>query len=180
MNIAWWISPNGDIIDVKAKHINTVIEYPEKFGFNTEAIDFVYDTYNERKGQEGKARKQIMLLLFKKGWIRIRKYKNFYSVNVKRMAGKAVSYLTQWANKLLKGLSGYKEDDTYIPIKIDQENKPIKSIELKDIANKKNFMLEYQLIERNISDLKSFVDHDMIDELKTIVNKLSFKKYLEK
>ena len=71
-----------------------MIRYPEKFGLDRDAIDFIYDTYNERIGQEGKARYQIMMLLFNEGWVRLRRYKQFWSINVKKLAGRTKSYVT--------------------------------------------------------------------------------------
>jgi hypothetical protein len=140
--VAWWISPKGEIINVPTKHISVVIDNPTSFGFDDDFIEFIYDTYNEKIGQEGTAREQIMLSLFKNGWIRIRKYKSFYTVNVKRMAGKSKSYLTLWAQKVLKGLFGFKEQDKFAQINIDQENKPVKSVDMIDIANSDKFISE--------------------------------------
>ena len=168
MSVAYWISPKGEIIDVKTKHISSVIDNPKKFGFDRDFIDYIHDFYGEKIGTEGKAREQIMKVLFKDGWIRIRQYKNFWTVNVKRMAGRSKSYLTEWAKKVLKGLFGFKEQDKFIPIKIDQENKPIKSVELQDIADSNKFVSEYMLIERDIKELDDIKGDIMIKVMKNM------------
>ena len=101
MSIAFWVSPDGEIIEVKkGKHIAEIIAYPVKFGFTREFVEFVFNNYNEKIGQEGKARKQLMLVLFDNNWIRIRRYKKFWSINVKKNIGTSNSYLNQWAKKI--------------------------------------------------------------------------------
>ena len=170
MGIAYWISPKGEIIEVKfGKHIKDVIAFPKKFGFNKEFIENVYNFYNEKMGTEGKAREQLMLTLFNNNWIRIRRYRNFWSVNVKKLAGKSKSYVTQWAKKVLKGFNGFKEQDYRIDVKIDQKNKPIKSVELQSIVDSNKFVFENFLIEKTYEELDDL-------ELYTIVNEIMNKR----
>lgn len=178
MTIAYWISPKGEIMVVqRGKHISDVIAYPEKFGFNKEFIEYVYNFYNEKIGTEGKAREQIMITLFNKGWVRIRRYKNFWSINVKRLAGKTKDYVTIWAKKVLKGLNGFKEDDYYIDVKIDQKNKPIKTVQLQSIADSNKFISENILISKNYEDLKNLPLYDIVYEV--MGKRKTFKQYLQ-
>lgn len=177
MLVAYWISPKGEIIDVRRKHITDVINNPEKFGFTDEFIDYVYDFYNEKRGQEGKAREQLMIALFNQGWIRIRKYKNFWSVNVKKFSGKARNFVAHWANKVLKGLFGYKEDDPYIPVKIDQDKKPIQSVELIKLKNTTGLVGENNLIEMTIEEMDNVLPlYEVMKEM-GYVKRLKFKDY---
>ena len=67
---AIWISPAGKIIDVKTKHINSVIDNPSMFKMNKQDIKQKYEKHDERLGVEGKAREEIMMSLMKRGWIR--------------------------------------------------------------------------------------------------------------
>ena len=163
MSIAFWISPDGEIIEVKeGRHIAEIIAHPEKFGFTREFVDFVFNNYNEKMGQEGKARKQLMLSLFDNNWIRIRRYREFWSINVKKNTGKLNSYLNQWAKKILKELHGFKENDPYISVKIDQKDQELKTIELKSIAEAGKFMPEYMLIEKTIGKLPNLKPYNFI------------------
>ena len=168
MGVAYWISPKGEIIDVIQKHINTVVSDPEKFGFNEGFIEFVYNNYNEKIGQEGKAREQLMMALFNQDWIRIRKYRDFWSVNVKRLAGRQKTYVFKWAKKVLKGLHGFKEQDPYIPVKIDQKGKKIQTIELMKMAESDRFVAEHKLIVTTIEEMKKLEPYPIVIEYMTM------------
>ncbi len=69
---AYWITPEGEVVEVERKHINKIIGNPELFGLTFEKIKKVYDKYNEPLGLEGKAREEIMRKLILQDWIRIR------------------------------------------------------------------------------------------------------------
>lgn len=81
---AYWVSPDGEIYPVPTKHIDMVFDRPELFGLDIEYIESVYDRYNEPYRSEAKARRDILIELFGKGWIRARKYMRPYrwTVNV--------------------------------------------------------------------------------------------------
>lgn len=86
---AYWISPKNEVINVPTVHIDTVITNPETFGLTKEGIQKIYDSYGEPLGSEGKAREEIILDLVRKGWIRIRQYRNQgWSVNVGKLSKK--------------------------------------------------------------------------------------------
>jgi hypothetical protein len=135
-SVAYWISPRGEVLPVATNHIDIVIKNPKKFGYTTEKIQDIYDRYEERMGSEGDAREEIIIDLLKKGFIRIRRYKNQYSLNVGKMTKKVKDILFDWANKLLNtGIAGQKERDKYMPINIqgftDHFNR---SLTIKEIA----------------------------------------------
>ncbi len=136
--LAYWISNLGEVVEVGTNHINMVIKNPKKFGYTTDQIKDVYDKYDERMGQEGKAREEIILNLVNHGWIRVRRYNNKgYSVNINKMTKKVKDILFDWADKLLNtGIKGMKEKDKYIPVNIqgfkDHFNK---NVTIQDIAN---------------------------------------------
>lgn len=176
---AFWISPKGEIIDVKTNHISEVIRNPEKFGFNDAFIEYVYKFYNEKVGQEGKAREQLMMALFKNDWIRIRKYRDFWSINVKKFAGRAKSFIIDWAQKIIKGIHGIKEDDPYAVIKIDQEKQPVKSSDLKAIVNEGNLLPEFFIVEKTVYELSDIKPYDfVIETIKKMGEDSMFKKYM--
>jgi hypothetical protein len=118
--VAYWISPSGKIIDVATNHIDVVIKNPQAFGLTDEKIKETYEKYGEEMGREGQAREELILWLVKKGWIRVRRYRNDgYSINVGRMSKKVKDSLFSWATKLLNtGINGMKEKDKYMPVKI--------------------------------------------------------------
>lgn len=74
----YFISPKGDFINIDDTHINSIINYPEKFNLNRNYIDSVYKKYGETVGQEGEAREEIIKNIIEKGWIRVREYANQY------------------------------------------------------------------------------------------------------
>ena len=180
MSIAYWISPDGEIIEVKkGNHIAEIIANPEKFGFTEEFIKFVFNNYNEKMGQEGKARKQLMIALFDNHWIRIRKYREFWSINVKKNTDKLNFYINQWAKKILKGLHGFKEKDPYISIKIDQKNQKSQIIELKPMAETGKFVPKYMLTEKTIVELPDLKPYNFINEIMAHgIKQRPFNEYL--
>lgn len=170
INEAYFISPDGEIIRSRIKHIVTVLENPEKFGLNNDVIDFIYRMFGEKKGQEGKAREEILTMLFKNGWIRLRRYRNFWTANVLKLTRQAKSYLSKWANAMLKGKFGWKEEDPDIPIKIDQKGKKPMSSTISDIAASDSFVVESKIYE--VEELKN---RPLIPEAKKI---LKIRRYL--
>jgi hypothetical protein len=117
--VAYWISPRGEILPVTTNHIDIVIKSPAKFGYTTAKIEKIYANHGEHMGQEGDAREEIILDLLNKGFIRIRRYKSQYSLNIGKMSKKVKDILFDWASKLLNtGINGMKEKDKYMPVKI--------------------------------------------------------------
>ena len=121
---AYFITPSGQVISTNGRsHISLIIDSPDKFGFTKDQILDLYKKYNEKLGVEGKAREQLLRLLFEKGWTRVRRYPNkFWSVQVKKLTKKAKDYLQDFASKILKGFHGFKEKDKYMPMKVDTSN----------------------------------------------------------
>lgn len=159
---AFFISPYGDIIEAKISHIDTVIQNPEKFGLTKEYIQQAYSKHNEKVGQEGKAREEILQKLMEEGWIRIRRYNRFWSVNVNRITKKVKDYVYDWSKKILKGMFGFKERDKYMPVKIVPLHgnvTDIKYLPIRDIANdalyneSEKHVIRDMLTERNIRDI---------------------------
>ena len=117
-NVAFFISPRGEIVGTPQTHIQQVITNPEKFGFNDGIIDHIYNFYGEKKGLEGKAREQILISLLNQGWIRLRRSKNFWTAQLKKLDGRSRKHLSKWAGALLDGKLGVNEIDPYIELKI--------------------------------------------------------------
>ncbi len=71
----YWIDRNGIIVDVSmSKHIAFIISNPELFGYSKKDLYEIYQKHAERMGLEGRQREEIILSVYKLGWIRIRYY----------------------------------------------------------------------------------------------------------
>lgn len=137
---AFWISPTGEVVGSYKKHINMVIENPEKFGLTLEKIKDFYASYGEPMGHEGRAREEIIKRLVRKKWIRIRKWPNkFYTIYFfyKKMYNR--KFLQEWAKKMITtGISGFKETDKYFPVVLTDTSKYREELTIEDLANELN------------------------------------------
>ena len=120
---AYFITPDGKIISTNGRsHISLIIASPQNFGFTKTQVVDLYKKYNEKLGVEGKAREQLLRLLFDKGWMRIRRYPNqFWSIQVKKLTKSEKDYLYDFAKSILDGFHGFKELDKFMPMKIDTD-----------------------------------------------------------
>ncbi len=73
---AYWINPEGEITGVPEKHINRILDHPEYFGYTRDEVLNRFTKFGEKLGWEGRARDEIFIELFSKGWIRVRKNKD--------------------------------------------------------------------------------------------------------
>ena len=118
MGVAFFISRAGEIIRVPDNHIGAVIRDPEHFGLTLSEIAAAYMKCGERMSIEGAARREILLKVIKNGWIRVRRYRNYWSITADALTDDAQELLQDWANKMLRGRHGFKETDMYMPVKI--------------------------------------------------------------
>lgn len=133
---AYWINSRGQILDIGAeKHITQVIRNPEKFGVTKEYIDARYAEHGEMVGTEGKAREEIMKEVMKKGFIRIRLYKQFWSIQAWDLDRRAYKALEKWAEQAIAD----PRAGQYMPVRLVsfsaqyQDN----SLDISDIYNGK-------------------------------------------
>jgi hypothetical protein len=117
ISVAFFLSPAGQLVNVPQNHISTVIADPERFGLTREEIDAVYEEYGERVGVEGEARKELLLRVINHGWIRIRRYRNYWSVTAPSLSPPVWERLQCWAALTLEGIDGFKEADRYMPVR---------------------------------------------------------------
>lgn len=118
MSIAFFLSDQGDLIHVADSHIATVIRDPQRFGLTTAEIEAAYLRHGERIGIEGEARKELLLKVISQGWLRIRRYRNHWSVTAQALAPATQELLRGWAEKMLSGTHGFREQDRYLPVKV--------------------------------------------------------------
>ncbi len=100
----YWISPEGDIYLLDKKHIDMVFDYPSRFGLNMKLVESVYDLYNEEYRTEGKARREILLMLFSSGWIRARRYHrpHRWSINVSVITEVSAGNIRNFASAMIE------------------------------------------------------------------------------
>lgn len=70
--IAYFISPEGEIIPVPHRHIDLIDANPEFFGLTEKYIDRIYKKHGEKRTSECCARGEFLKRMKNKGWIRIR------------------------------------------------------------------------------------------------------------
>jgi len=120
-SIGLFISPEGELVEVRQSHINTVILHPARFGKTTQEIQSIYAQHKERVGIEGVAREEILREIISRGWIRLRRYvhpQEKWSATVNKLDPRSRVLLQEWAEEMLNGTLGFREDDPYKPVVI--------------------------------------------------------------
>lgn len=131
---AFWITPSGKVLDCGAKtNIAYVCDAPRKFGIKEQEVQSAYDKYGEPYGFEGKAREEVLRKVIANGFIRIRKYKNLYSVNVQTYNRRVGKLLSNWAYEMI---SSGKENDKYMPVNITSDSgNPPTGLDMEALSN---------------------------------------------
>jgi len=95
-----WIDAYGNILDLSGRHINQVIDHPEKFGFSNEDIKAIFRKHGESLNIDGSAREDIIKDLMQKGFIHIRLFTNkFWAINLWEYNSRTKKVLMRWAEK---------------------------------------------------------------------------------
>jgi len=106
MSLAFWISPEGELIPAKTSHIAAVLSEPSRYGCTREQLLDIHRKYNERIGFEGKARMEIITrYVIPQGWIRVRLYRRrqneYWSVTLWELDNSSANNLKTFATELL-------------------------------------------------------------------------------
>lgn len=73
MTRGFFISPQGELIQVATTHIAAVIADPARFGLTAKEILEAHQRWREQLGLEGKARIELLKRVLREGrWIRVR------------------------------------------------------------------------------------------------------------
>ena len=104
MGAVFFISPLGEILSGEINHINTVIKHSEKFGYTRERI-----------GLEGRARMATIIDLVSKGWIRIRRHPDRWSITVWQLTREIKQLLCGFVCQVWDGEYGDKRVDKHMP-----------------------------------------------------------------
>lgn len=105
------VDPMGEIVPLYGGgHIQTVWAKPELFGTTTEEIKAIYDKHGEHYGTEGKARDEILIETFKKGWMRVNYLdrNDKFLINAWVYDAATIWRLKQFARKAMGGVLGKK------------------------------------------------------------------------
>jgi hypothetical protein len=129
---AYFIHPyKGQVIFVPHSHISLVISNSEKFHLNFDYLKAIYEKHGEKIGLEGSARREILLHLIDQGFIRIRKYKNYWKANVKDLYGdSAAIFLHRWAKSMIAATNDYR-----IEVIIEQRNGVVIKTDMATLAS---------------------------------------------
>lgn len=107
---AYWIKSNHQMIDVGGQtHIFHIIENPSLFGLTKDDVETSYIKHHEELYTEGKARVELIKRATQSGWIRVRKYNEYWSIQFdlyeKRKA--VILYFVKWTVSKKKSMSKY-------------------------------------------------------------------------
>jgi hypothetical protein len=156
---AYWINPQGKILQLTGgTHIKIVFDNPNKFGLSKQSIQKIYDKYNENYGIEGKARDEIITKIIQRGYVRIREYKNRWSVQVWKINNKVNDTLWVWAKTVLP-----KASDKFADIDITEigGRKGLMRTSLSKLASGGSISEEEkELAERHVRFVDSIDDFD--------------------
>ena len=96
---AYWIKRN-QIIDVsESRHIHVIIGNPEQFGLTERFVKATYKKYKEKMYSEGNAREELIKLATQSGWVRVRRYPDYWSIqfDTYRKRKKVIQNFIYWA-----------------------------------------------------------------------------------
>lgn len=114
-----WITPSGDYTETTI-HVHDIIQDPTKFGFTSDFVADMYAKYNERMGSEGRAREELIKLSLQRGWIRFRRYKNYWSLTLHRLNKSTIENIKAWIRGMVKnGVMGKYDDLKILEVQTD-------------------------------------------------------------
>lgn len=120
MKVAYWITPDYQVIPVKTSHIEMIIDHPEIFHVPYEVITAAYARSGEAVRTEGQARQEIIIEIVKKGFVRVRRYtrprEEYWSININHLNGAALEIIQQFFGLICQGEFGCQEFDQEIPV----------------------------------------------------------------
>ena len=170
---AYWINPYGQIINIGAdKHIGQVVKNPEKFGVTREYLESVFEKHGEPWGSEGNAREEIIKHIMEKGFIRIRLYRNFWSVQTWDFNSRTRKALEKWAEEAMND----KHAGPYMPVKLVSFGGQWQKSDL-DISD-----VYYGKLSESVVEKFDFDDYEpcFVDDINEFKNvKVTFREILE-
>lgn len=165
---AYWLHTSGKLIEVPRTHIVTIREKPNLFKLKLKDIDAVFDKYGEKYNVEGKARKEIMVDLIKKGWIRLRKHirSGTWYANVNKLDNKNMKAIQKWMGEMIAAGYEYKSTPIIISDVLDSVGN-MKKITMENVMERKTTFGE--ILNENYDDisLRSILKESGLSRVKT-------------
>lgn len=99
MKVGFW-AKGSTVIEISGdRHINYMWQFPEKFDLTIDQIKKVYKKHKEKRGAEGKAREELIVLASMSGWVRVRQYDHKWSIqcDVYERRKKTIRNFVEWA-----------------------------------------------------------------------------------
>tara|TARA_B100000700_G_C14962676_1_gene817299 strand:+ start:794 stop:1357 length:564 start_codon:yes stop_codon:yes gene_type:complete len=156
---SFWISPRGEIVGTTENHINTIIAQPEKFGLSMDRIKKFYDYYNEPIGVEANAREKIIGMVLQQGWIRVRQYRNRWSMTVDRLTPSVRKNISVFMDKALSGgIQNVRRLDKYAEMTIVELSGGVHKYTLEELGN-------YVLVETHKLDESVWLDDGSVSQV---------------
>lgn len=156
---AYWISSDGKVIPVDGLHIEVITRNLEKFGLSQKEVDELYDKYGEPKGSEGKAREEILIKVFDKGWIRLRYIarQDLWKAQLKNFNKRKKDYIWDFVNGSLEGKYGKAGKYTDLLV-MDESGKVLfkgsfGQVQSSFLESEQKYKTEFSLIENYQDDL---------------------------
>lgn len=132
----YWITPEDDVFRVTS-HVQSVWEDPERFGYTRKEVERLHVQAHEKFGSEGRARELILRELVTRNWIRIRRYRHRWSINISVLSPRVRRILTRFAAEMLgDGIDGIRETDPHHPVTVTliPENSVAATYTMREIA----------------------------------------------
>ena len=129
---AYWLDPGGKLRQAKTTHIEDVGKNPEEFGLTSKIVNDYYKMYREKPYIEGRARDEIIDLILKRGWTRIRYVisQDYYDIQTGELAKRVKDYLFQWAVKTLEQYTNRNDSRVVINVVSSRSNQQFKMSDL--------------------------------------------------
>jgi len=160
-NAGLWVSPAAQILNVNTTHIDDVIAYPDKFGVTSDYINDAYKRHGEQVGQEGEAREEIIRYVLTRGWIRVRKYKNYWSVTIDSFSNSIKKTIRNFVHTMLDNKAMGPYDDLKI---LAVRNDEMKEIEASDV------------IQNGLNEGLEILEFVTFDKVASILNESSLSR----
>jgi len=108
---ACWLRPDGVVVDVGCRrHIDLIIDDPAAFGETAASVAAEYRMHGEPLRHEGRARAAIMLRVVRRGFVRVRRKRNHWSVELWEPSPETVGIIAAWAAVQLRSTADIHAD----------------------------------------------------------------------
>lgn len=104
----FWISPHRKYFLIST-HIESVCSAPRKFGIDEKSLRQLFEAHNEPYGSEAEARIEVVRALVRHGWIRVRHYRDGWTVNVGILDGPVRATLAAFFGELYGGALSFED-----------------------------------------------------------------------